>query len=164
MSILLKIHVMRKALILFTVLLSVVQLEAQEDRRLNSLILETNVIGTTNFSYDRIIPVREKVAGAVGAEYWLGVGFGWGSHWIVPNAKFLFFGPKHYLETGLLYAVDVSGNADKDSPDYEPDHGPGFKLAYRYQTNGGFIIRASANVVLGFDPPIIPALGIGFAF
>lgn len=155
---------MRQLCSTLLILMSTFSLNAQNVERLNSFILESNVIGTASFSYDRIIPWKEKASFAVGGEYWLGIGFGWGSHWVVPSAKMLFFGPKHFLETGLIYAIDVSSNEDKESADYEPDHGPGFKLAYRFQTKSGFIAHASANVVFGFDPPIIPAIGIGYAF
>lgn len=154
----------RKLIIFFFAMIWVQALVAQEARPLNSIIVETNVIGTAHLSYDRIIPWTERVSLAAGAEYWLGIGFGWGAHWIVPNFKALFFGPKHFLELGGLFAFDISGQEDKESENWDPDQGPGVKLAYRYQTKGGFIIRASANFVYGIDPPVVPAVGIGFAF
>jgi len=53
-----------------------------------------------------------------GGYYIMGVGFGYGSHWLAPEISLLSFGPKHFLETGAQYAFDI--NQDDEYNDNSP--------------------------------------------
>lgn len=127
--------------------------EAQTTVRVNSLVLESNLIASTSLTYYRMIPVKEKMAVLVGAGFILGTGFGSGSQGAQIEANLGWFGHKHFLETG---AEIVFG--------FEEDISPGLKLAYRYQGERGFTIRVAVNILANIDPPVLPTVGIGYAF
>jgi hypothetical protein len=131
---------------------------AQNSMKKNSLALESNFIMTLSASYDRIIPLKEKTVLMIGADYSMGIGFGYGSHWIIPEANLQFFGPKHFLETGVQYAFGLDEN------DEEANSSPGIKIAYRLQGKKGFYFRATAGFLFLIDPVFIPAVGIGYSF
>lgn len=124
----------------------------------NSIIVESNFIATLAFSYDRAIPVNEKMAFSFGSDYIMGVGFGYGSHWLAPEAGLLFFGPKHFLETGVMYAFEI----DPEGEDAE--NSPALRVAYRLQGKKGLTLRATANVFFDIDPVFVPAIGLGYVF
>lgn len=134
---------------------------AQNFEKKNSIIAETNVIASLSFSYDRIFPVSEKVAFMPGCDFMLGVGFGEGSQWLAPEANLMFFGPKHFLETGIMYALALGS---EDSEEDSEGSSPGVRIAYRIQWTKGFTFRASANVFFNIDPVFLPEIGIGYAF
>ena len=93
-----------------------------------------------------------------GGEYFMGIGFGHGSHWMVPKINLLSFGPRHFLEMGALYAFGIT----KENEDNE--NSPGLRLAYRLQGNKGITFRATANIFFNIDPVLIPTIGIGYSF
>ena len=127
----------------------------------NTIMLESNVIATAHLSYDRIVAsFSEKTALMIGGDYVLGVGFGHGSHWIIPEANLKIFGPKHFLETGLQYAIGISdGDVDPEDEEELDSQSPGLRLAYRYQAARGFTLRLTVNSFFLFDPPILPNIG-----
>jgi len=61
-------------------------------------MVESNFIASLSISYDRIVPIGVKTAIMFGGYYIMGVGFGYGSHWLAPEISLLSFGPKHFLE------------------------------------------------------------------
>jgi len=134
---------------------------AQNFEQENTLMVETNFIMTLSFSYDRVIDAEENVAFMVGVDYVMGVGFGFGSHWIVPEVNLVSFGPNHFLETGIIYAIGIP--FVDDEPEYRVSSA-GMRIAYRYQTNKGFILRATGNIYFNIDPIFVPAIGVGYAF
>ena len=151
---------MKRLILILIVFIASNTLNAQNFQKRNSLVVETNLIATLSFSYDRIIPIEEKTAFMIGGSYKLGVGFGGGSHWLAPELGFLFLGPKHYLETGLQYVFDVvEGDEEEDS-----NSSPCIRIAYRLQGSKGFTFRASANFLFDFDPFFLPEIGIGYTF
>lgn len=93
----------------------------------------------------------------------MGTGFGWGSHWIVPEFGARFFGPKHFMESSLQYAIDITPS-NEDIAMYGREHSPGVRLAYRYQTIGGFNMRVALNTYFAIDPIIAPTVGVGYSF
>ena len=75
-----------RTLILFFVFLFFVNASyAQNFDRRNTIMVESNIIGSLSISYDRIVPIGEKTAIMVGGDYIMGVGFGTGSHWLTPE-------------------------------------------------------------------------------
>ena len=137
-------------------------IKGQNFERRNSLILETNLIATLSASYDRIIPFTEKLSLTLGGDYIMGVGFGHGAHWIAPEANLLFFGPKNYLETGVLYALNIKSGDEEEEED--SNSSPGFRVGYKILGKRGFTFRASANILFDIDPIVIPEVGIGYSF
>jgi len=81
-------------------------------------MVESNFIASLSISYDRIVPIGVKTAIMFGGYYIMGVGFGYGSHWLAPEISLLSFGPKHFLETGAQYAFDI--NQDDEYNDNSP--------------------------------------------
>ncbi len=134
----------------------------QNNFRQNAIVVESNFILSLSFSYDRVVPVGEKMAITLGSDYLMGVGFGYGSHWLAPEAGLIFFGPTHFLETGVMYAFQIGADGSADEEDSE--NSPGLRLAYRYQTKKGLTLRATANFFFNIDPVFIPALGVGYSF
>lgn len=131
---------------------------SQNSFRNNSFIVESNFIATLSLSYDRIVPVKEKIAVTFGGDSIMGVGFGYGSHWIAPEAGLLFFGPKHFLETGVMYAFEMGSDGEYT------ENSPGLRIAYRFQSKKGLILRATANLFFNIDPVFVPAFGAGYSF
>lgn len=154
---------MKILVLIFGFALSTSQVFAQDSIPKNSIIVETNVILCGVLSYDRIIPMSQKARLMVGADYIMGLGFGWGAHGIAPEFGVMAFGPKHFMETGFQFVFDIS----KQSKDAEEEGGftsPGIRLAYRFQSNKGFIFRATANAYFNIDPIFIPTIGFGYSF
>ena len=149
---------MRTLLLIFVFLFVVNASNAQNTDKRNSIFVESNIIASLSLSYDRIVPVGEKIAIMFGGDYFMGIGFGQGSHWLVPEIDLLSFGPRHFLETGVQYAFGIP----QDSEDSESS--PGLRLAYRLQGNKGITFRATANVFFNMDPVLIPTIGIGYSF
>jgi len=152
-----------KSLLLFGFFFISLSSCGQVEIRKNSIMVETNLIMMGSVSYDRYVPINEKTALIFGGEYILGMGFGWGAHWLVPEVGVLAFGPKHFLEAGIQYGFDISPY-NEDVEIYGREHSLGARLAYRFQTNGGFNIRATANGYFSIDPIFFPTLGIGYSF
>ncbi|WMN11908.1 hypothetical protein QYS49_31735 [Marivirga salinae] len=142
-------------------LCTVFLLEAQEKTPPNIIVVESNFIISTHFSYDRVMTsVGDKSALTLGGDYMMGTGFGYGTHWIAPEINLFSFGPKHFLETGIQYAIAFSNS----EPEADSDSSLGIKVAYRYQGSKGFIFRTSLYAHLGVDPPVFPTIGFGYAF
>jgi len=154
---------MRRIYLLISFVLITLNLFGQDSIKKNSIMVETNGIMMTSLSYDRYVHFNEKAAIIFGGEYIMGTGFGWGAHWLVPEVGILAFGPKHFLETGIQYAFDIS-EYNEDVEIYGREHSFGVRLAYRYQTNAGFNVRVTANGYFTVDPIFIPTLGIGYSF
>ena len=131
---------------------------AQSFDKRNSLLVESNFIMSLSISYDRIIPIGNKTALMFGGDYLMGIGFGQGSHWLSPEVGLLSFGPKHFLDTGVMYVLDIK----QDGEDKESS--PGLRLSYRLQGNKGLTLRANANFYFNIDPIFIPTIGLGYTF
>ncbi|KAA3631926.1 MAG: hypothetical protein DWQ02_15600 [Bacteroidetes bacterium] len=149
---------MRAFIFIFLCLFFVNVLVGQNSLRPNTIIVESNFIATLSFSYDRHVPVKEKIGVSFGGDYLMGVGFGHGSHWLAPEAGLLFFGPKHFLETGVMYAFEMGSEGESK------ENSPGLRFAYRFQSNKGSILRATANIFFDIDPIFVPAFGVGYNF
>ncbi|PLX05446.1 MAG: hypothetical protein C0598_14670 [Marinilabiliales bacterium] len=104
--------------------------------------------------------ISDKSSLTLGADYIMGTGFGYGMHWIAPEINLFSFGPKHYLETGILYSFSIY----QSEPESDSDHSPGLRIAYRYQSGKGFIFRFNMYALLLTDPPVFPTIGLGWAF
>jgi len=149
-----------KTLILFiTGLLVANSSLAQNFEKRNTILLETNLILSLSISYDRIVPTGEKTALMFGGDYLMGIGFGYGSHWLAPEMSLLSFGSKHFLETGVMFVISL--NPD---PDYNENYSPGIRFAYRIQGKKGFTFRATTNFIFNIDPVFIPSIGFGYSF
>lgn len=135
----------------------------QDEIKKNSIMVESNFIMMTSVSYDRYVPLKERTAIILGGEYIMGTGFGWGTHWIVPEIGILAFGPKHFLEASAEFAFDVTPS-NEDIEMYGRENSPGVRLAYRLQTHSGFSFRVTANSYFNIDPIFVPTIGVGFAF
>jgi len=150
---------MKRTLILFIACLAgAVSSNAQNHNFQNSVIVESNFIISLSVSYDRIVPAGDKTAIILEGEYIMGIGFGHGSHWLVPEIGLLSFGPRHFLESGVEYAFGISQGDDFN------ESSPGIRLAYRFQGNHGITFRATANAFFNIDPVLIPTIGIGYSF
>ena len=145
---------MKKLYFLIVLLLITIAGNAQEIRK-TMIVLESNIIATTSFSFDRIIPLTDRSSLTIGGDYIMGTGFGTGSHWLAPEVNLLSFGPRNYLESGMLYVLNISKNSET------MENSPGLRLAYRHQGNKGLVLRVTFNYVFSIDPPFLPALGIG---
>ena len=132
---------------------------AQDHVKRNNIVIESNFIISLPISYDRVVPLNNKLALTFGADYVLGVGFAYGSHWLAPEINLLSFGPKHFLESGIQYAYYI--NSDPESDD---NHSPGLRLAYKYQSESGVIFRLAMTFFFNIDPIIFPTIGLGYAF
>lgn len=156
-----------KKIILFVVLIiissSTINAQEIQKHRKNSIMLESNVIGMTSISYDRYIRLPENLSLILGAEYAMGTGFGWGTHWVVPEIGILAFGPRHFLESGLEFCIDISPY-DEVVEEYGRNHSPGIRIAYKYQTEYGICFRVCSNFYFMMDPIIVPTVGLGIAF
>ena len=150
---------MRTLILILTFLFVANVLNAQNFEKRNSIMVETNLILSLSISYDRIIPLREKTALMFGSDYLMGIGFGHGSHWLAPEISLLSFGPRHFVETGVLYVFNF--NPD---PESNENQSPGLRLAYRFQGKKGLTFRATANAIFNFDPIFIPTIGLGYSF
>ncbi len=144
---------MRTFIIIIGFLIIANALYAQDEKKKNSVIIETNLLASTSVSYNRIIPLKEKTSATIGGSYIMGTGFGYGSNWIAGEAGGLFFGPKHFLDTALLLVVGI-----------DDDSSPGIRVAYRLLGEKGFTFRASANFYMNIDPIFVPSIGIGYTF
>jgi hypothetical protein len=89
----------------------------------------------------------------------MGTGFGFGAHWIAPELSILSFGPKHYLETGLSFAIPLY-----EGENLTDEASPGLRLGYRYQTRKKLFYRISIQAYFALDPPVLPAFGLGWNF
>lgn len=152
-----------KTLILLFVISSIY---SQNESTKNTFIVESNFILSLSLSYDREIPIKEKMSLMVGADYVMGVGFGYGSHFIAPEVNLLLFGPRHHMEIGALYIFNIYTNEDGEdsSPEYDEDSSPGARIAYRFQARNGVCFRVNIGVFPNIDPLIFPAIGVGYAF
>lgn len=151
---------MKRLFVVMLILFAANAIYAQNFEMRNSIIVESNLIMTLSASYDRIMPIKEKLAVTVGGDYIMGVGFGYGAHWIEPEANLLLFGPRHFLEAGIIYAFNlISGDEEADS-----NSSPGFRFAYKIQGKKGFTLRASANFLFDIDPVFVPEVGVGYSF
>ena len=124
----------------------------QETIRKNSIIVETNYIFSYHFIYNRIL-AHNSYNFYIGGGYVIGSQFGAGSHWINIEGGMLFFGQKHFLETGpglLIGLNDVTY--------------PSYKVAYRYQGTKGFVIRPAITIYFPEYPYFAPSIGLGYAF
>jgi len=152
---------MKRILSIFGFLLMVLSSNAQENPKRNVLAVESNFIISTHLSYDRVITsFNDKVSLAIGADYIMGTGFGCGSHWVAPEINLFSFGPRHFLETGILYSISIY-NSDNEG---DSDNSLGIRVAYRYQAPKGFLFRASLLALFATDPPVFPTIGIGYSF
>jgi len=140
---------------LIIILISLLCLQAftQDNTRKNSIILQGNIIAMTSLSYDRVIPLSQKINLEVGGGVIIGTGFGYGSNGFLLDSGFLFFGPKSYLETGFIMATG-----------FDSDPSLGIKLAYRYVMKIGLILRFNIYFLKNTDPWLMPNIGIGYAF
>lgn len=137
---------------------------SQDELPRNTIMVESNFILMGVISYDRITPVSNKASIMFGGDYIMGLGFGYGSHWIAPEFGGMFFGPKHFMESGIQLVINVD-KQELDQPDeMEARISPGIRLAYRYQAFNGLTLRATANAVFLIDPIFIPTIGIGYSF
>jgi len=139
---------------------------SQKEGTKNTVIVESNFILSLSFSYDREIPIKEKMALMVGADYVMGVGFGYGSHFVAPEVNLLLLGPRHHMEIGALYILNIFSPEDGNdsSSDYDEDSSPGARIAYRFQSRNGICFRLNIGVFPNIDPLIFPAIGVGYAF
>ncbi len=150
---------MRTLILIFTFILVANASNAQSFEKRNSIIAETNFILSLSISYDRIVPLGEKTALLFGGDYMMGVGFGNGSHWLAPEISLLSFGPKHFVETGVLYVFSLTPD-----PEENENQSPGLRLAYRFQAKKGLTFRATANAIFNIDPIFMPTIGLGYSF
>ncbi len=152
---------MKTILLILGLMCATILINAQNISPKNFIVVESNLIMSTHFSYDRVISViLDKSSLTLGGDYIMGTGFGFGTHWLAPEINFISFGPKHFLETGIQYAFCLT----KSEAEGDSDSSPGIRIAYRYQTPKGFIFRTSLNAYFMMDPPVFPAIGIGYAF
>lgn len=128
-------------------------LNAQDTAPRNSIIVESNFIAFSSVTYDRIIPIKEKVAVLLEGGYIMGTGFGYGSHWLKVETSLLSFGPRNFLETGVQFVYGIND-----------DSSPGLKIAYRFQGSNGITLRVAANILFNLDPVFMPTIGIGYSF
>jgi len=142
----------RASVLLFGLLFISGLLSAQDITPRNSIIVESNLIAMSSISYNRIVVIKEKTL-LFGGGYVMGTGFGYGSNWIKAETSLLSFGPKHFLETGVLFIYGI-----------DDDSSPGIKLAYRFRSKTGITLTADAYVLFNIDPAFMPALGIGYSF
>lgn len=142
---------LRKRLLVAVLMVSITALG--QGFKKNSFNAETNGIASAHITYMRTKPLHKDVYFNYGGGYILGVGFGYGSQGIQLESGFLFFGPKHFIETNLaiLTGFDeaVSGAV---------------KFAYRYQAPKGFIFKTNLYFTSNTDPHVVPTLGFGWAF
>ena len=97
------INKMRYSLLIIGFLFINNLINAQEIDRRNIIMVESNFIMSTHFSYERFItPVDHKSSLMLGGDYIMGTGFGYGAHWIAPEINLTSFGPKHFFETRLI--------------------------------------------------------------
>ena len=126
----------------------------------SQISIQTNILATTHFNFTRqVSPLGSKSILGVGLEYIMGTGFGFGAHWIAPELSILSFGPKHYLETGLSFAFPMY-----EGENLTDEASPGLRLSYRYQTRNKLFYRISIQAYFALDPPVLPALGLGWNF
>lgn len=151
------------AIIIFAMILSCTAF-SQDHSFKNTVVLETNVIASAHLSFDhQMIKFSDKASLTAGGDFILGVGFGYGSYWINPEVGLQFFGPKHFLETGVQYIIELSTSYDEGIKE-DADNSFGIKTAYRYQATKGITFRIALNTYFLLDPPILPTLGIGYSF
>lgn len=150
---------MRTLVLIFLLQLVCDFIFAQNLEKRNTIMVETNLIISISASYDRIVSLGEKTALMYGGDYLMGIGFGYGSQWLAPELSLLSFGPKHFLETGVLYVFTL-----KPDPEYNEDNSPGIRLAYRFQAKNGLTFRATANAIFNIDPIFMPSIGLGYSF
>ena len=154
-----KSTVMRKLIIALGLLFIVDALSAQDLTRRNTVMVESNFIMSLSLSYDRVVPVNEKMSLMVGADYVMGVGFGYGSHWVAPEMDLLLFGPRNFLETGVQYYYSINPDSEAES-----NSSPALRIAYRFQGDNRWTLRSTANFIFEIDPIFIPSIGIGYSF
>ena len=124
---------------------------AQTKNTQYSIDLETNLIAMSAVSFNLQTPMGEKSSMIYSGGFVIGTGFGFGSNGVKAEVGLLSYGPKHFLETSVLY---LSGFDDGGSI--------GGKLGYRYQTKKRLQLLANIYLMSNVDPFIMPTLGIGY--
>lgn len=142
-------------------LISTDKVSAQSDR-LNSIVVESNFIISSNLSYDRFIYLNDGLAVTLGGDYWMGTGFGWGAHFLGPEANLVWGSRRSRLETGVLYVFALG--EENCLEDWDENHSAGLRLYYRWQGTQGLTFRVGSSVVFGIDPIAFPGIGLGCTF
>ena len=124
---------------------------AQTKNTQYSIDLETNLIAMSAISFNLQTPMGEKSSMIYSGGFVIGTGFGFGSNGVKAAVGLLSYGPKHFLETSVLY---LSG--------FDEESSIGGKLGYRYQTKKRLQLLANIYLLSNVDPFIMPSLGIGF--
>ncbi len=124
---------------------------AQTKNTQYSIDLETNLFAMSAISLHLQTPMGDRSTMIFSGGAVIGTGFGHGSYGVKVEAGLLSFGPKHFLETSVLY---LSGFDDGGSI--------GGKLGYRYQTKKRLQLLANIYPLSNVDPFIMPSLGIGY--
>lgn len=149
-----------KNLILVLTLLFVADItNAQNTDRLNSFAVESNYVISFSLSYDRIVSKGEIINMMFGGDYIIGTGSYFGSFWLAPEMTMLILGPKHFIEGGLQYALDITfGDRYTNSTSV-------MRFGYRFQGHKGMMLRATLNFYdESIDPMNLLSMGIGYSF
>lgn len=128
---------------------------AQEPSSRNIISVETNIIQMSSITYNRVVPLKDRMDILFGGGYVMGNAFWYGSHWIRIESNLMFFGPRHYVETGGQYLIGINEESSL-----------GFNVAYRFLSKKGLSITANINGYLNrYSAPLIaPTIGLEYFF
>lgn len=114
--------------------------------RRNAIVNEDILFNT----YERIFPVNDKfgIVGKVGIMIF-------DPFFFYTEVAGLYFGPRHFMETGIGYISDPTNDDGLNSVT--------IRIGYRFQSFKGLLLKASI-IAAPSEDAYIPLLGLGFAF
>jgi len=146
---------MKTLLLILTILFVQFSICAQESNSRNIVSLETNIVSMSSITYNRIIPLKDRIDLLFGGGYVMGSAFWFGNHWVRIESNLMFFGPRHYFETGIQYLIGI-----------DDESSPGLNVAYRFLSKKGVSITANFNAYLNrYSAPLFaPTIGLEYVF